>query len=70
MKLVSTVWLEMIWNDSRLSWNPFEYDNITEITLPVSKLWVKIYFIIYELLFFFKASFSFFQRKHLLNIKK
>ncbi len=70
MKLVSTVWLEMIWNDSRLSWNPFEYDNITEITLPVSKLWVKIYFIISELLFFFKASFSFFQRKHLLNIKK
>lgn len=26
--------------DNRLIWNPLDYDNITEITLPVSKLWV------------------------------
>ena len=38
-ELISTVWLEMSWNDNRLSWNPIEY-NFTEITLPVSNLWV------------------------------
>ena len=40
MKLVSTVWLEMIWTDTRLRWNPSDYDNLTEITLPINKLWV------------------------------
>ncbi len=28
------------WEDPRLSWNISEYDDINEITLPVSKLWV------------------------------
>jgi hypothetical protein len=30
------------WKDKRLQWNPHDYDNLTEITLPVSKIWVKI----------------------------
>jgi hypothetical protein len=40
-ELVSTVWMEMSWVDHRLSWDISEYGNITEITLPVSKLWVR-----------------------------
>lgn len=28
------------WEDGRLKWNPAEYEDITEITLPVNKLWV------------------------------
>jgi hypothetical protein len=39
-ELVSTVWMEMSWVDQRLRWDPTEFGNITEITLPVSKLWV------------------------------
>ena len=38
-ELISTVWIEMIWQDDRLAWNETEYNN-TEITLPISKLWV------------------------------
>jgi len=42
----------MIWFDDRLTWDPQEFDNITEITLPSSKLWVKTYykFKIYKIL--------------------
>ncbi len=45
-KLVSTVWLEMTWDDVRFKWDPADYDNITEITLPASKLWVMNFFCI------------------------
>ena len=27
------------WEDQRLRWNPEDFSNITEITLPVEKLW-------------------------------
>ncbi|RMZ97987.1 neuronal acetylcholine receptor subunit alpha-2-like [Brachionus plicatilis] len=39
-ELLSTVWIEMTWTDSRLSWDPKMFDNITEITLPISQIWV------------------------------
>ena len=32
------------WNDNRLSWDPHDYDNITEVTLPVDKLWVFMFY--------------------------
>ena len=33
----------MSWEDKRLSWNPEEYDNVTEISLPSNKLWVYMF---------------------------
>jgi nicotinic acetylcholine receptor, invertebrate len=39
-QLISTVWFEMIWNDSRISWDPKNYGGINEITIPVNKIWV------------------------------
>ena len=30
------------WQDPRINWNPQDYDNITEITLPINRLWVNI----------------------------
>jgi hypothetical protein len=41
-ELISTAWIEMIWFDNRLTWNPDEYDGITEITVNVDKIWVHI----------------------------
>ena len=32
----------MSWKDARLSWNPLDFDNVSEITLPVNKLWVSL----------------------------
>ncbi len=37
-QLISTVWFEMIWNDSRISWDPKNYGGINEITIPVNKI--------------------------------
>ncbi len=48
-ELVSTVWIEMTWKDERFQWNPKNFDNITEITLPVSKLWVKIHLLFFKM---------------------
>ena len=31
----------MSWTDKRMAWKPTDYENITEITLPVDNLWVK-----------------------------
>lgn len=28
------------WFDERVKWDPKEYENISEITLPVNNLWV------------------------------
>jgi hypothetical protein len=39
-ELISTVWIEMSWNDQRLSWNSSEFNNIREITLDVNKIWL------------------------------
>ena len=32
----------MTWNDTRLAWDPLKFNNMTEITLPVNKIWVII----------------------------
>ena len=29
-----------MWEDDRLKWSPIDYDNVTEITLPLSEIWV------------------------------
>jgi hypothetical protein len=29
-----------MWYDDRLVWDPNEYEGITEVTLPVNKIWV------------------------------
>ena len=28
------------WLDPRFRWNPVQYDNVTDITLEVQKIWV------------------------------
>ncbi|VDM74053.1 unnamed protein product, partial [Strongylus vulgaris] len=33
-------WLRMFWRDEFLVWNPMEYDNITEIKVPRSLIWL------------------------------
>jgi hypothetical protein len=38
-ELISTVWIEMSWADDRLVWNASDYDDISEITLPVENIW-------------------------------
>ena len=41
-ELISTAWIEMTWFDSRLKWNPDDYDGITELTVDVNRIWVII----------------------------
>ena len=41
-ELISTAWIEMTWFDSRLTWNPNDYDGITELTVDVNRIWVLI----------------------------
>jgi hypothetical protein len=43
-ELISTAWIEMTWFDSRLTWNPDDYDGITEITVDVDRIWVINYY--------------------------
>jgi hypothetical protein len=38
----------MIWNDTRLAWDPLKFNNLTEITLPVNKIWVIINLIVFN----------------------
>lgn len=32
-------WVFLTWDDSRLTWNPDNYDGITEVLLPSNKIW-------------------------------
>ena len=34
--LTTNIWLRHYWKDDYLTWNPSDYDNITEITLPTN----------------------------------
>jgi hypothetical protein len=43
-ELISTAWIEMTWFDSRLTWNPDDYDGITEITVDVNRIWVYLFY--------------------------
>ncbi|CAJ0591526.1 unnamed protein product [Cylicocyclus nassatus] len=38
--LVLKEWLRMFWRDEFLTWNPADYDNITEIKVPRSLIWL------------------------------
>ncbi|KAJ8043093.1 Neuronal acetylcholine receptor subunit alpha-3 [Holothuria leucospilota] len=38
--LTTKVWLHQSWNDYRLSWDPDEYDGITEIKVPINYVWL------------------------------
>jgi hypothetical protein len=42
-ELISTAWIEMTWFDGRLTWNPDDYDGITELTVDVNRIWVIIF---------------------------
>ncbi|GAU95122.1 hypothetical protein RvY_06797 [Ramazzottius varieornatus] len=33
-------WVQMLWIDPRLSWDPAQYNNITTVYLPARKLWL------------------------------
>lgn len=35
----ATSWMTLKWNDSRLSWNPSDYDNIKTIYMNIDNLW-------------------------------
>ncbi|XP_059181180.1 5-hydroxytryptamine receptor 3A-like [Centropristis striata] len=39
-KFVSYLWIDMIWKDEYVSWNPKEFCDIHEIYLPTKVLWV------------------------------
>ena len=41
-----TPWIEMIWFDNRLKWNPNEFDGIKEITLDINKIWINYFYLI------------------------
>ena len=43
-ELISTAWIEMTWFDGRLTWNPDDYDGITEITVDVNRIWVYLFY--------------------------
>uniref|UniRef100_A0A914C2B3 Uncharacterized protein n=1 Tax=Acrobeloides nanus TaxID=290746 RepID=A0A914C2B3_9BILA len=38
--LTTNLWLEMHWNDYKLSWDPSKYDGLKKINLPANKIWV------------------------------
>jgi len=45
-QMTSRVWEKFMWTDSRLKWNPSEYNNINIIRFPASQIWtpdVKIF---------------------------
>jgi hypothetical protein len=66
-KLVSNVWFEMKWFDTRLKWNPNDYEGIREITLPVDEIWVPdmVIFFFYQI-FFSKKGLSLIKHFNLL----
>ncbi|CAJ0584604.1 unnamed protein product, partial [Mesorhabditis spiculigera] len=37
--LTTNLWLEMQWFDSKLTWNPEKYGNITKLHIPSEFLW-------------------------------
>ena len=61
-ELISTAWIEMIWFDNRLKWNPNEFDGIKEITLDINKIWVNHFYLIKLILIY---CFEFFYKRNL-----
>ncbi|XP_034292168.2 5-hydroxytryptamine receptor 3A-like [Pantherophis guttatus] len=46
-------WLNMVWKNEFISWNPLDFCNITNITLPVNLFWTPHIFIDEQYLFYF-----------------
>ncbi|VDO10728.1 unnamed protein product, partial [Brugia timori] len=37
--LTTNLWLEMQWNDSKLTWDPSKYGGITALHIPSDQIW-------------------------------
>ncbi|EJW69880.1 acetylcholine receptor protein alpha 1, partial [Wuchereria bancrofti] len=37
--LTTNLWLEMQWNDSKLTWDPSKYGGITTLHIPSDQIW-------------------------------
>ncbi|CAF1163130.1 unnamed protein product, partial [Adineta steineri] len=37
--MTSNVWLKQLWMDEQLKWNPVEFNDLTNISIPASELW-------------------------------
>ena len=37
--LRSSIWLNLLWTDHRLAWNPSDYRNVTRIIIPYKQIW-------------------------------
>ena len=37
--IVLNTWINQVWNDKRLSWNPQLYDNLSYVAIPSDKIW-------------------------------
>ena len=37
--LHTNIWLYLAWNDYKLRWNPADYGGITQINIPITKIW-------------------------------
>ena len=44
--MTSSSILQLWWEDSRLTWDPSNYSNVSEILVPISTLWVPDFFVI------------------------
>ncbi|CAJ0940367.1 unnamed protein product [Ranitomeya imitator] len=38
--LTTYIWYRQFWVDEFLKWNPKEYENVTQISIPTEKIWV------------------------------
>ncbi|XP_036938099.1 5-hydroxytryptamine receptor 3A-like [Acanthopagrus latus] len=38
-KFVSYIWIDMLWRDEHISWNPMDFCDIENITIPSKQLW-------------------------------
>jgi len=39
-ELTTIVWEFFLWKDSRLSWNPVDYDGLTTLRIPARQVWI------------------------------
>ena len=38
--MTSSSYLTLVWNDTRLSWNPTKYNNTTDLNVPAKNIWI------------------------------
>ncbi|KAJ8043211.1 Neuronal acetylcholine receptor subunit alpha-3 [Holothuria leucospilota] len=56
--MTTKVWVMLIWHDYKLAWDPAEYDDITDIKIPSSYIWVP------DILMYNNANGSFEMNQH------